>query len=44
MMPAPELLASAAVLGFAHPVTRKTMRFASDLPEDMKELIDETTR
>jgi len=34
----------AAVLGFIHPVTRKTLDFASDLPADMKELIDETTR
>lgn len=34
----------AAVLGFEHPVSRKTMRFESDLPQDMKELIDETTR
>ncbi|MCB5426187.1 RluA family pseudouridine synthase [Altererythrobacter sp. CC-YST694] len=34
----------AAVLGFEHPVTRKTLRFESDLPADMRELIDETTR
>lgn len=34
----------AAVLGFQHPVTRKTLRFESDLPADMRELIDETTR
>ncbi|HTN15179.1 MAG TPA: RluA family pseudouridine synthase [Sphingomonadaceae bacterium] len=34
----------AAVLGFEHPVTRKTIRFESELPADMRELIDETTR
>ena len=32
----------AAVLGFVHPVTGDKMRFSSDLPPDMKELIDET--
>jgi 23S rRNA pseudouridine1911/1915/1917 synthase len=32
----------AAVLGFVHPVTSDRLRFASDLPIDMKELIDET--
>ncbi|HYD25411.1 MAG TPA: RluA family pseudouridine synthase [Croceibacterium sp.] len=32
----------AAVLGFDHPVTGGKLRFASDLPCDMKELIDET--
>jgi 23S rRNA pseudouridine1911/1915/1917 synthase len=32
----------AAVLGFAHPVTGDKLRFASDLPRDMRELIDET--
>ena len=32
----------AAVLGFVHPVTSGRLRFASDLPPDMKELIDET--
>jgi 23S rRNA pseudouridine1911/1915/1917 synthase len=32
----------AAVLGFIHPVTGDRLRFASDLPQDMKELIDET--
>jgi len=32
----------AAVLGFLHPVTGDRLRFASDLPPDMKELIDET--
>jgi 23S rRNA pseudouridine1911/1915/1917 synthase len=32
----------AAVLGFVHPVTGDKLRFASDLPHDMKELIDET--
>jgi len=32
----------AAVLGFVHPVTSDRVRFASDLPPDMKELIDET--
>ena len=34
----------AAVLGFEHPVNRKRLRFSSDLPPDMKELIDETAR
>jgi 23S rRNA pseudouridine1911/1915/1917 synthase len=32
----------AAVLGFVHPVTGDRLRFESDLPHDMKELIDET--
>ncbi|HEY6815102.1 MAG TPA: RluA family pseudouridine synthase [Croceibacterium sp.] len=32
----------AAVLGFVHPVTSDKLRFTSDLPPDMKELIDET--
>jgi 23S rRNA pseudouridine1911/1915/1917 synthase len=32
----------AAVLGFVHPVTRDQMRFTSDLPPDMAELIDQT--
>jgi 23S rRNA pseudouridine1911/1915/1917 synthase len=32
----------AAILGFVHPVTGDKLRFASDLPHDMKELIDET--
>ena len=32
----------AAVLGFVHPVTGDKLRFESDLPQDMKELIDET--
>ncbi len=32
----------AAVLGFIHPVTSDRMRFESDLPPDMEELIDET--
>jgi len=32
----------AAVLGFVHPVTGDRLRFASDLPPDMEELIDET--
>ncbi len=31
----------AAVLGFVHPVTGKRVRFASELPADMRELIDE---
>jgi 23S rRNA pseudouridine1911/1915/1917 synthase len=29
----------AAVLGFIHPVSGKTIRFASDLPADMRELL-----
>jgi 23S rRNA pseudouridine1911/1915/1917 synthase len=32
----------AAVLGYVHPVTGDRLRFESDLPQDMKELIDET--
>ena len=32
----------AAILGFVHPVTGDKLRFSSDLPPDMKELIDET--
>ena len=32
----------AAVLGFVHPITGDRLRFESDLPPDMKELIDET--
>jgi 23S rRNA pseudouridine1911/1915/1917 synthase len=32
----------AAVLGFVHPVTGDRLRFESDLPQDMRELIDET--
>jgi 23S rRNA pseudouridine1911/1915/1917 synthase len=32
----------AAVLGFVHPVTGGRLRFESDLPSDMRELIDET--
>jgi len=32
----------AAVLGFIHPVTGDKLRFESDLPQDMRELIDET--
>jgi len=33
----------AAVLGFIHPLTGDELRFSSDLPPDMKELIDQTT-
>lgn len=32
----------AAVLGFIHPVTSDRLRFSSDLPTDIMELIDET--
>jgi 23S rRNA pseudouridine1911/1915/1917 synthase len=32
----------AALLGFVHPVTGDRLRFASDLPQDMEELIDGT--
>jgi 23S rRNA pseudouridine1911/1915/1917 synthase len=32
----------AAVLGFVHPVTAERVRFTSDPPTDMRELIDET--
>jgi 23S rRNA pseudouridine1911/1915/1917 synthase len=32
----------AAVLGFLHPITGDRLRFTSDLPPDMEELIDET--
>jgi 23S rRNA pseudouridine1911/1915/1917 synthase len=31
----------AAELGFVHPVTGETLRFGSDLPQDMQELIDQ---
>ncbi|HSG34213.1 MAG TPA: RluA family pseudouridine synthase [Sphingomonadaceae bacterium] len=34
----------AAILGFEHPVTKKTMRFESNLPADMAELIDQIAR
>ena len=34
----------AAVLGFVHPITGDTIRFESELPQDMRELIDETAR
>ncbi len=34
----------AAELGFSHPATGKTVQFRADLPNDMRELIDETTR
>ena len=33
----------AAVLGFIHPVTGNRLSFSSELPADMRELIDETT-
>lgn len=33
----------AAVLGFSHPITGDRLRFSSDLPPDMKELIDQTS-
>lgn len=32
----------AATLGFNHPVTGEALRFTSELPDDMRELIDET--
>jgi 23S rRNA pseudouridine1911/1915/1917 synthase len=32
----------AAILGFLHPITGDRLRLTSDLPPDMKELIDET--
>jgi 23S rRNA pseudouridine1911/1915/1917 synthase len=34
----------AAVLGFAHPISGKSLRFASEIPADMRELIDEIAR
>ena len=34
----------AAILGVIHPVNRNPLRFESELPLDMKELIDETAR
>ncbi len=34
----------AAVLGFVHPISGESIRFESELPLDMRELIDETTR
>ncbi|MXO58144.1 RluA family pseudouridine synthase [Altererythrobacter salegens] len=32
----------AAILGFVHPITGQKLEFSSELPADMKELIDET--
>ncbi len=32
----------AAILGFEHPITGNFLRFSSELPADMRELIDET--
>ncbi len=34
----------AAILGFVHPVNGNSLRFSSELPSDMRELIDETGR
>lgn len=34
----------AAELGFQHPVTGESLRFRSDLPQDMQELIDQMAR
>ncbi|MEM7780079.1 MAG: RluA family pseudouridine synthase [Pseudomonadota bacterium] len=34
----------AAELGFSHPLTAANLRFSADLPEDMRELIDELGR
>lgn len=34
----------AAILGFEHPVSGEYLEFCSDLPADMKELIDQTAR
>ncbi|HEX7710090.1 MAG TPA: RluA family pseudouridine synthase [Sphingomonadaceae bacterium] len=34
----------AAVLGFVHPISGKSLRFTSEMPADMAELIDQTTR
>ncbi|WP_390548512.1 RluA family pseudouridine synthase [Qipengyuania sp. MTN3-11] len=34
----------AAELGFIHPVTGETVQFRAEMPPDMRELIDETTR
>jgi 23S rRNA pseudouridine1911/1915/1917 synthase len=34
----------AAILGFVHPITSKTMRFESNLPSDFVELIDQIAR
>jgi 23S rRNA pseudouridine1911/1915/1917 synthase len=34
----------AAELGFIHPATGETVEFRAELPRDMRELIDETTR
>ena len=34
----------ASVLGFVHPVNRNRLRFESELPSDMRELIDQTVR
>jgi 23S rRNA pseudouridine1911/1915/1917 synthase len=34
----------AAELGFVHPLTGESIRFRSDLPQDMQELIDQMAR
>ncbi|NVE94804.1 RluA family pseudouridine synthase [Altererythrobacter lutimaris] len=34
----------AAILGFEHPITHEYVEFSSELPADMRELIDETMR
>jgi len=34
----------AASLGFEHPKSGDWLEFGSELPEDMQELIDQTTR
>ena len=34
----------AAELGFLHPILQQNLRFSADLPEDMRELIDELDR
>lgn len=34
----------AAILGFEHPVTGEKLRFSSEMPSDMAELIDQTAR
>ncbi|MBU0670140.1 MAG: RluA family pseudouridine synthase [Alphaproteobacteria bacterium] len=34
----------AAELGFVHPATGETVQFTAELPQDMRELIDETAR
>jgi 23S rRNA pseudouridine1911/1915/1917 synthase len=39
LIPAPRVMLHAAELGFEHPATGRSMRWASELPADMKEML-----